>query len=54
MFCIKGAGLEKTSLAILVGILNQEKEKNNAPGNSQETPGKGAFTNVGLWGFLTK
>ena len=52
---IKGAGLEKkTSLAILVGILNQEKEKNNAPGNSQETPGKGAFTNVGLWGFLTK
>ena len=46
---IKGAGLEKkTSLAILVGILNQEKEKNNAPGNSQETPGKGAFTNVGL------
>ena len=30
---IKGAGLEKkTSLAILVGILNKEKEKNNAPG----------------------
>ena len=34
IFCIKGAGLErkKTSLAILVGILNKEKEKNNAPG----------------------
>ena len=30
---IKGAGLEKkTSLAILLGILNKEKEKNNAPG----------------------
>ena len=52
---IKGAGLEKTtSLAILVGILNKEKEKNNAPwkhpGNTRETPGKqlrkGAFTNV--------
>ena len=34
IFCIKGAGLErkKTSLAILMGILNKEKEKNNAPG----------------------
>ena len=37
---IKGAGLEKkTSLAILLGILNKEKEKNNAtgkhPGNNQ-------------------
>ena len=34
IFCIKGAGLErkKTSLAIIVGILNKEKEKNNAPG----------------------
>ena len=33
IFCIKGAGLEKkTSLAILLGILNKEKEKNNAPG----------------------
>ena len=30
---IKGAGLEKkTSLAILLGIWNKEKEKNNAPG----------------------
>ena len=37
---------KKNCLAILVEILNQEKEKNNAPGNSQETPGKGAFTNV--------
>ena len=34
IFCIKGAGLERkrTSLAILMGILNKEKEKNNAPG----------------------
>ena len=30
---IKGAGLgKKTFLAILLGILNKEKEKNNAPG----------------------
>ena len=29
-------------------ILNQEKEKNNAPGNSQETPGKGAFSNSSI------
>ena len=38
---IKGAGLDKkTSLAKLVGIFNKAKEKNIAPGNSWETPGK--------------
>ena len=41
---IKGAGLEKNNFSS--NTLNQEKEKNNAPWNSQETPGKGAFTNV--------
>ena len=37
MFCIKGAGLEKNSLAKVVGIFNKVKEnKNLSPG----TPGK--------------
>ena len=47
MFCIKGAGLEKTSLAKVVGIFNKVKEnKKFEPGNTRETPRKGAFTNV--------
>ena len=41
MFCIKGAGLEKTSLAKVVGIFNKVKEnKKFEPGNTRETPGK--------------
>jgi hypothetical protein len=51
MFLIKGVGLEKkTSLAKVVGIFNKAKEKKKCswelPGNTRETPGKGAFTNV--------
>ena len=47
MFCIKGAGLEKTSLAKVVGIFNKVKEnKKFEPGNTRETPGKSALTNV--------
>ena len=41
IFCIKGAGLEKASLAKVVGIFNKVKEnKKFEPGNTRETPGK--------------
>ena len=52
MFLFKGAGLEKkTFLAKVVGTFNKVKEKkrNRAqehPGNTRETPRRGAFTNV--------